>query len=597
MAELPIIPGYRIERELGAGGMATVYLGIQEKLNRKVAIKVLEPLLLKDPNFAKRFLKEAETAANLAHSNIVQIVDVGQSGNYYYLVMEYLEGGSLKDRIFRGAMDPYEALGIVRQIASALHYAAGKGYVHRDIKPDNIMFRSDGTAVITDFGIARAVDSATKLTKTGMSIGTPHYMSPEQARGRQLDGRSDIYALGIVLYEMLMGRVPFDAEDSISIGIKHIQDPVPRISTHLRRYQGLLDGLLAKEPEQRIESGARLCELIDALLGVRMTPAVGIPSAKPIIDATARREVRREGAAPAAPVPSVLDMAEKSRPARNPLGPVLAIALVVLVVILIIVSFPGQSGRVEHGAPGGAPSQVVVNTMPSNVDKPSDDDAAKKREQDLQNQLAAQRAENERLQREQAAREQAAHEETARQAQDEARRQAEADRQRQAQEEAQRQAAQEEARRKAAEEAERQVAAARAASQRRSDGGFTDNGDGTVTDSRTGLMWAAKDNGSDINWDDAKRYCDNYTGGGHSDWRMPTISELQGLYDTQYSQNTACGWAAHLTSLIHLTCSWVWSSETSGSSDARHFGFSYGFAGSNSRSYSGTDRALPVRSR
>ncbi len=582
MPDLPSIPGYRIEKEIGSGGMATVYLGVQEKLNRRTAIKVLEPLLLKDPNFAKRFLKEAETAANLSHPGIVHIYDVGRSENYYYMVMEYLEGGSIKDRIQRGPMDPNEAMTIIRQVAAALQYAHDQGYIHRDIKPDNIMFRKDGSTVITDFGIARAVDSTTKLTKTGMSIGTPHYMSPEQARGKTLDGRSDIYALGIVLYEMLTGHVPFDADDSVAIAVKHIQEPVPRLPAQLSRYQGLLDGLLTKEPERRVQSGSKVCELIDALLGVRMTPAAGVPTPRAI--PMSHRETRREGAAPAAPVPSVLDMAEKARPARNPLVPVLAIALVVLVVILIIVSFQGQSGRVEHGAPGGAPSQVI---------KTSDDDAVKKREQDLQNQLAAQKAENERLQREQAAREQAAHEETARQAQD--------DRQRQAQEEAQRQAAQEEARRRASEEAERQAAAARAASQRRSDGRFTDNGDGTVTDTRTGLMWAARDNGSDINWDDAKRYCENYTGGGHSDWRMPTISELQGLYDESYSRKASCcpscDFVIHISQAIGLSCYWVWSSETSGSSDARHFFFRYGSAGSYARSFSIHGRALPVRSR
>ncbi len=219
MPDLPSIPGYRIEKEIGSGGMATVYLGVQEKLNRRTAIKVLEPLLLKDPNFAKRFLKEAETAANLSHPGIVHIYDVGRSENYYYMVMEYLEGGSIKDRIQRGPMDPNEAMTIIRQVAAALQYAHDQGYIHRDIKPDNIMFRKDGSTVITDFGIARAVDSTTKLTKTGMSIGTPHYMSPEQARGKTLDGRSDIYALGIVLYEMLTGHVPFDADDSVAIAV------------------------------------------------------------------------------------------------------------------------------------------------------------------------------------------------------------------------------------------------------------------------------------------------------------------------------------------------------------------------------------------
>ncbi|MBN2198776.1 MAG: serine/threonine protein kinase, partial [Candidatus Aminicenantes bacterium] len=168
MTDFPLIPGYRIEREVGAGGMATVYLAVQERLNRRVAVKVLSPVLLADKQFIQRFLKEAETAANLHHSNIVPIHDVGRAGDHNYIVMEYLEE-SLKERIKQGPLSPEAALDIVLQVGRGLDYAHAEGFVHRDIKPENIMFRRDGTPVLTDFGIARAVDSATKLTKTGMS--------------------------------------------------------------------------------------------------------------------------------------------------------------------------------------------------------------------------------------------------------------------------------------------------------------------------------------------------------------------------------------------------------------------------------------------
>ncbi|UCH97788.1 MAG: serine/threonine protein kinase, partial [Candidatus Aminicenantes bacterium] len=208
MTKLPQIPGYRMIKKLGQGGMADVYLGVQEKLQRHVAVKVMIPSLFRDELFSKRFIKEAQTAAQLNHPNIITIHDVGEAEDSYFIVMEYL-GESLSNRLRQtGCLPPKKALKIVKMIASALDYAHKKGFIHRDIKPDNIMFRSDGTVVLVDFGIARAIDSSTHLTRTGMSIGTPHYMSPEQCKGEKIDGRSDIYSLGVQLYEILTGDVP-----------------------------------------------------------------------------------------------------------------------------------------------------------------------------------------------------------------------------------------------------------------------------------------------------------------------------------------------------------------------------------------------------
>ncbi len=266
MAVIPTIPGYTIDRELGQGGMARVYLAHEHKLDRTVALKVLLPSYAELPNAVERFTREARTSAKLVHSNIITIHDVGSCGDAHYIAMEYLEGGSIKERIQRGPVDPAQAFLIVRQVASALQYAHEQGYIHRDIKSDNIMFRRDGTAVLTDFGIARAVSSATKLTKPGMSVGTPHYMSPEQGRGKTLDGRSDIYSLGVVLYEMLTGHVPFEAEDDIAIVVKHIQEPPPRLPAQLSRYQGLLDAFLEKDPEKRLASGRDVCVSLEPLL-------------------------------------------------------------------------------------------------------------------------------------------------------------------------------------------------------------------------------------------------------------------------------------------------------------------------------------------
>ena len=157
------------------------------------------------------------------------------------------------------------ALRIVREIATALNYAHSKGFVHRDVKPDNILLREDGSSALTDFGIARASDSATHMTRTGTVIGTPHYMSPEQARGRQLDGRADLYSLGIVLYELLVGRVPFHAEDSLAVGIMHITQPIPVLPENFAALQPLLSRMLAKQPEDRFQNGAVLADAIEQL--------------------------------------------------------------------------------------------------------------------------------------------------------------------------------------------------------------------------------------------------------------------------------------------------------------------------------------------
>jgi serine/threonine-protein kinase PpkA len=257
------IPGYRIVRPLGRGGMATVYLAVQESVQREVALKVMSPTLAADAQFGERFVREARIAAKLRHPHVVQIHDVGHLDDHHYIAMEYLPGGPALTRNGAAREVPF-ALRVIREIAGALNYAGSKGVVHRDIKPDNILLREDGAAVITDFGIARASDN-TRMTRTGAIIGTPHYMSPEQARGLPLDGRADLYSLGIVFYELLVGRVPYQADDSLAVGIMHITAPLPRLPPNLATLQPLLDRLLAKEPDQRFQNGRELAEAIAAV--------------------------------------------------------------------------------------------------------------------------------------------------------------------------------------------------------------------------------------------------------------------------------------------------------------------------------------------
>ena len=265
------IPGYKILKQLGRGGMATVYLAIQESVDREVALKIMSPALMVDPNFGERFLREARIAAKLHHRHVVGVHDVGKHGDIHYIAMEYVAGGSAH-RDNGQPSDPTFVLRVVREIATALAYAHSKGFVHRDVKPDNILMRDDGSAALTDFGIARANDSATRMTRTGAVIGTPHYMSPEQARGRPLDGRADLYSLGCVLYEMLMGRVPFQADDPLAVGIMHITEPVPKLAPNLAPIQPLLDRMMAKTPEERFQNGN---DVADAIREIELDIAEG----------------------------------------------------------------------------------------------------------------------------------------------------------------------------------------------------------------------------------------------------------------------------------------------------------------------------------
>ncbi|MDW7759183.1 MAG: TonB family protein [Acidobacteriota bacterium] len=263
-SDFPRIPGYWIERELGRGGMGIVYLAHEGKLDRMVAIKVVELLNMQAGEQAERFINESRTAARLQHSNIVPIYDVGLEGNLYYMAVEYFPGGTLRDLLNAGPI-PGGALLVVERLADALHYAHSLGFIHRDVKPENIIFRRDGTPVLSDFGIARAVDAITRLTQAGKAVGTPHYMSPEQARGLDLDGRADLYSLGVVFYEMLTGDVPYEAQDNIAVAIKHIQEPIPGLPPHLSHFQSLLEKMMAKDREARVQTGEELSRLIQEM--------------------------------------------------------------------------------------------------------------------------------------------------------------------------------------------------------------------------------------------------------------------------------------------------------------------------------------------
>ncbi|MFN3714093.1 MAG: serine/threonine-protein kinase [Alcanivoracaceae bacterium] len=265
------LPGYKIHGELGVGGQARVWLATQESFGRKVAIKALLPQYAENKEFAERFLREAKTVANLSHPHIIPVYDFGQSNGSYYMVMEYLPCGDLKGRIKDG-LDEKLTLEILAQLASALHQAHEKGFVHRDVKPDNVMFREDGSAVLTDFGIARLQSGADQVTMVGQVLGTPRYMSPEQVQARQLDGRADIYSLGIMFYEMLSKRVPYDNPDFTALAVMHCKDPIPPLPGRFRRYQRLFERMVEKEPEKRFASALELSGILRDILSGKKDP-------------------------------------------------------------------------------------------------------------------------------------------------------------------------------------------------------------------------------------------------------------------------------------------------------------------------------------
>jgi eukaryotic-like serine/threonine-protein kinase len=273
---------YEISHLLGAGGMGRVFLARDRSLSREVALKVLDDRHAENPEFVERFRREAKAAASLSHPHIVSVYDAGEDDDTPYIAMEYVPGGTLKDRLqHRGALPPRLAIGVTSEVASALAAAHEKGIVHRDIKPENVLVTDRGHAKVGDFGIARAA-TATAITETDFILGSVRYLSPEQAKGEEVGPPSDLYSLGIVLYEMLTGRVPFDEENPIAAAMKHVNEepasPRELDPTIPKALEAITLKLLKKDPEQRYQSATKLAEDLDGLLVAPIPAEVSDPS-------------------------------------------------------------------------------------------------------------------------------------------------------------------------------------------------------------------------------------------------------------------------------------------------------------------------------
>jgi len=360
---------YVVVKHQAHGGMAEVYLGKQEQLDRPVAIKVLHPFLAEDPGFVDRFLREARLVATLRHPNIVQVYDFDHNEELgiYYMVMEYIDGPSLKERLEEGPILQHEAALIAASIADALDYAHRREMVHRDIKPANIMFTAEGQPVLTDFGIARMV-SVTGLTASGAMVGTPAYMAPEIGTGDSGSPASDIYSLGVVLYQMLTGRLPFEADVPMGVILKHISDPVPYPSQFvpdlLPSLEAVILKAMAKRPEDRFQTAGEMAQALREAIDVSIPPAATTPT-PPTVLGKGRDEEPEESLRRTWPGVEAI-AAEAPEPPRRRRWPLFLLTTVVLAVLGLVgwTRFGGGSllSLLSPTPPPVVPPAVITGT-------------------------------------------------------------------------------------------------------------------------------------------------------------------------------------------------------------------------------------------
>lgn len=353
---------YELHRRVGRGGMAEVYLARDRLLDRLVAIKILFPEFATDPSFVARFRREAQAAANLNHPNIVGVYDWGKERGTYYIVMEYVDGRTVSD-ILRadGPIEPKRAAGIAADVAAALGFAHRKGVVHRDVKPGNVLITKTGEVKVADFGIARAMTSSAEddLTQTGSVMGTATYFSPEQAQGKPVDARSDLYSLGVVLYEMAAGKPPFTADSPVAIAYKHVQEPIPPLAERApgvpRDYVAITERALAKDPDDRYADGAAMrADLLRFRDGRPIAAFTPVPTG-------ADRPITAEVPVAVVPPPAVADEEPAAHePVRRTGWFFVIIALLMVVLAGLLFAFGKQLGIFDE--------QTKMVTVPKVVD-------------------------------------------------------------------------------------------------------------------------------------------------------------------------------------------------------------------------------------
>ncbi len=363
------VQGYSIKHEIGIGGMATVYLAVQTSLEREVALKVMTPALVSDPNFSRRFLMEARTLASLSHPNIVAVYDVGVTDQQlHYFSMQHLPGGDFSHRIKSGPPEPAEIARVVAGVARALGFAHLRGFVHRDVSPANILFDASDNPVLTDFGIARAVTRTSRLTNAGASVGTSHYMSPEQARGGNVDARSDLYSLGAVTHEALTGLPPFDGEDGFAIAYAHVFEPVPRLPAHLQDWQPLIDRALAKDPAERFADAEQFVAAIEAV-AAKAGFSVGLPALRTTGMQEAFPRIEARDATPTPPPQAALDAAANAPtlvvPELPPVMPAAGKSIQIAAAVAIGVGAIGLAAALLLGLRGSGDDREVAQTAVS----------------------------------------------------------------------------------------------------------------------------------------------------------------------------------------------------------------------------------------
>jgi serine/threonine-protein kinase len=330
---------YELEELVGTGGMSSVFRAHDRLLDRKVALKILHQQYTDDAEYVERFRREARAVAALSHPNIVTVIDRGEHENKQFIVFEYVDGENLKALIERRGPAPVTtALELAMQVARGLSFAHQQGLVHRDVKPQNVLLNGDGQAKVTDFGIARSLDVQQGMTQTGTVLGTSDYIAPEQAQGQRVDEHTDVYSLGVVLYEMLTNEVPFPGENFVAVAMRHINEAPPSIRDKrpdvTPRLEAAVQCAMAKRPEDRFQTMTDFCRELEANLAVAQGGTVVAPPAPP-----------RRAAKP-------------RRPGANPWPIVLA--LVVLIAIGAVIAY-----LITHrhdGSPAGAPSGGTVGT-------------------------------------------------------------------------------------------------------------------------------------------------------------------------------------------------------------------------------------------